>query len=114
MTLTGATDPADRQPMVNQFQSDPAIRFFVANQATGAKGLTLTAATLSIYYSNTFSLEDRLQSEDRNHRIGQENEVTYVDLVSDLKVDHLIQTAIANKMDVAQFVNEGLRVADLL
>ena len=114
MTLTGATDPADRQPMVNQFQSDPAIRFFVVNQATGAKGLTLTAATMSIYYSNTFSLEDRLQSEDRNHRIGQENEVIYVDLVSDLKVDRLIQTAIANKMDVAQFVNEGLRVADLL
>ena len=114
LTLTGATDPAARQPMVNTFQSDPSVRFFVTNQATGGKGLTLTAATLSVYYSNTFSLEDRLQSEDRNHRIGQENEVMYIDLISDLKVDHLIQNALANKLDVANYVGEGLRVTDLL
>jgi hypothetical protein len=30
---------------------------------------TLTLATLAVYYSNTFNLEDRLQSEDRIHQI---------------------------------------------
>lgn len=114
LVLTGGTDPAERQPMVNEFQTNPAKRFFITNQATGGKGLTLTAATLSVYYSNTFSLEDRLQSEDRNHRIGQHNEVTYIDLISDLRVDHLIQNALANKMDVSNYVNAGLRIQDLL
>ncbi len=114
LTLTGAVDPSLRQGLVNEFQSDPAKRFFVANQATGGKGLTLTAATLSVYYSNTFSLEDRMQSEDRNHRIGQENEVLYVDLISDLRVDRLISTALANKQDLHHYVNNDLRVDDLL
>lgn len=113
-TLHGGVKPEHRQPMVDQFQSDPDKRFFIANQATGSKGLTLTAATLSVYYSNTFSLEDREQSEDRNHRIGQENEVLYVDLVSDLKVDHHVVTALLNKKDVSEYVNQGLRVTDLL
>lgn len=113
-TLHGEVPPAHRQPMVDRFQTEPDKRFFVANQATGAKGLTLTAATLSVYYSNTFSLEDREQSEDRNHRIGQENAVTYVDLVSDLKVDHHVVTALLNKKDVSEYVNRGLRVVDML
>jgi SNF2 family DNA or RNA helicase len=114
LVLTGATCPDDRQPMVNTFQSDPSKRFFITNQATGGKGLTLTAATLSVYYSNTFSLEDRLQSEDRNHRIGQENEVLYIDLMSDLRVDRLVLTALENKQSLSAYINEGLRVADLL
>lgn len=113
-TLHGGVRPEDRQPMVDQFQSDPAKRFFIANQATGAKGLTLTAATLSAYYSNTFSLEDREQSEDRNHRIGQENEVTYIDLISDLRVDSHVVTALLNKKDVSEYANQGLRVQDLI
>jgi SNF2 family DNA or RNA helicase len=112
--LHGGVEPEDRQPMVDQFQSDPGKRFFIANQATGAKGLTLTAATLSVYYSNTFSLEDREQSEDRNHRIGQENAVTYVDLISDLKVDSHVVTALLNKKDVSEYTNQGLRVRDLV
>ncbi len=114
LAMTGAVAPADRQFLVNTFQEDPHVRFFVVNQATGAKGLTLTAATLSIYYSNTFSGEDRMQSEDRNHRIGQENEVLYIDLLSDLKVDRLIQRALEMKLGLAEYVNDGLRVQDLL
>jgi SNF2 family DNA or RNA helicase len=107
-------DPSLRQGLVNEFQSDPAKRFFVVNQATGARGLTLTAATLSVYYSNTFSLEDRMQSEDRNHRIGQENEVLYIDLISNLRVDRLISVALANKQDLHHYVNDDLRLDDLI
>lgn len=114
LTLTGEVDPSLRQGLVNEFQSDPAKRFFVVNQATGARGLTLTAATLSVYYSNTFSLEDRMQSEDRNHRIGQENEVLYIDLISNLRVDRLISVALANKQDLHHYVNDDLRLDDLI
>ena len=100
--------------MVDEFQASKHKRWFVVNQQTGAKGITLTAATLSVYYSNTFSLEDREQSEDRNHRIGQENAVTYVDLISDLKVDSHVVTALLNKKDVSEYTNQGLRVRDLV
>lgn len=114
LSLCGSVDSSLRQPMVDEFQINASKRFFVVNQATGAKGLTLTAATLSVYYSNTFSHEDRSQSEDRNHRIGQEFPVTYVDLITNLKVDKLIHAALATKKDVSNFVNDSLHIDDLL
>ena len=108
MSITGAVPPPDRQPMVDQFEASEKLRFLVVNQQTCGKGLTILSALMSVYYSNTFSLEDRMQSEDRNHRIGQHNSVLYVDLQSDLKVDRTVLTALANKMDVSEFVNSNL------
>ena len=65
---------------------DP-LRFFVGQPKTGGYGITLTAANTVIYYSNSYDLEIRLQSEDRAHRIGQTNKVTYVDIISPDTVD---------------------------
>ena len=45
-----------------------------------------------------------MQSEDRAHRIGQVNKVTYVDLVSKDTIDEKIVTALRNKLDLAQEV----------
>ena len=40
-----------------------------------------------IYYANDFNLETRIQSEDRCHRIGQKNPVTYIDLIAEETID---------------------------
>ena len=64
----------------------------------------MTEAKNVIYYSNNFDLEKRLQSEDRAHRIGQTNKVTYVDLVAKDTVDEKIVDALRNKLDLAQEV----------
>lgn len=97
----GATPQEDRQNIVTRFQdpTDP-LRFFVSNK-TGAYGLTLTEARTVIYYSNSYDLEVRLQSEDRAHRIGQTRPVTYVDLMVKGTVDEKIIKALRNKMDIA-------------
>lgn len=71
---------------------------------TGGYGLTLTAANTVIYYSNSYDLELRLQSEDRAHRIGQENKVTYIDLISPKTIDEKIVTALRNKIKIADLV----------
>lgn len=76
-------------------------RVFVGNPAAGATGLTLTAAKTVIYYSNSFKLIDRLQSEDRAHRIGQTNNVLYIDLVAEDSVDEKVVEALRNKLNVA-------------
>ena len=68
---------------------------------TGGYGITLTAATTVIYYSNSYDLEIRLQSEDRAHRIGQRNKVTYVDLVSPETIDEKILEALRDKITLA-------------
>ena len=54
-----------------------------------------------IYYSNNFDLEKRLQSEDRAHRIGQVNKVTYVDIICKDTVDEKIVASLLAKQNIA-------------
>jgi len=93
----GAVNSEDRSKAIKEFQNNPKCRFFVANPSTGGYGLTLTAATLVIYYSNSFDAEHRLQSEERAHRIGQTQKVTYVDLITEGTVDEKIVRALKTK-----------------
>ena len=101
-TYYGATPQDERQEIVNQMQ-DPEnpLRFFVGQARTGGYGITLTQANTVIYYSNSYDLEIRLQSEDRAHRIGQKNNVTYVDLVCPNTIDEKILKALRDKSDIA-------------
>jgi SNF2 family DNA or RNA helicase len=114
IAIFGGVPPEDRQKLVDRFQEDPQVRFVVANQATARMGLTMTAAWLTVYYSNTFSLEDRLQSECRNYRIGQDHRVSYIDLVSDIKIDRNVIRAIAYKREIAEYASDQLSGDDLV
>ena len=101
-TYYGATPQDERQEIVNRFQDkESPLRFFVGQPRTGGYGITLTAANTVIYYSNSYDLEIRLQSEDRAHRIGQANKVTYIDLVSPDTIDEKILKALRGKIDLA-------------
>jgi len=101
----GDTKDSDRQSIVDRFQdSADDLKFFVGNPKTGGYGLTLTASHTVIYYSNDYSLEVRMQSEDRAHRIGQTSKVTYVDLIAEGTVDEKIVKALNNKIDLASQV----------
>jgi SNF2 family DNA or RNA helicase len=120
----GAVSPSARITAVERFQGEKIIidkrtgavlrqepipnaqraRFMVAQQRAGGIGQTWTAANLSFYYSNTFSLEDRLQSEDRPHRIGQKRSVQYTDMEAEGTVDGNIITSLIGKKEVADAV----------
>lgn len=103
MSFYGGTPKDMRSAIIDGFQSGKH-KFFVGQQHSGGYGLTLTAANVMIYYSNDFSLEARLQSEDRCHRIGQEKSVLYVDLESEGTVDSRILEALLNKKELADLV----------
>jgi SNF2 family DNA or RNA helicase len=104
-TLHGETPDSERQKVVESFQDRQSeLRFIVGHPKTGGYGLTLTAATTVIYYSNSYDLELRIQSEDRAHRIGQTNKVTYIDLISPKTVDEKIVRALRNKINIADTI----------
>jgi SNF2 family DNA or RNA helicase len=111
VTYFGDTKDKDRQETVKKFQDPKSpVRFFVANQQTGGYGLTLTAAHTVVYYSNNYDLEKRIQSEDRAHRIGQKNNVTYIDIICEKTVDENIVSSLRNKIDLAsQSLGETLK-----
>lgn len=92
-----------RDKAVNAFQSG-AVRAFVAQTRAGGIGLTLTRAETVIYYSNSFDLEERLQSEDRAHRIGTRKNVIYIDLVAKGTIDEQIVLSLQQKQTIASVV----------
>tara|TARA_Y100000289_G_scaffold44610_1_gene44535 strand:+ start:333 stop:1769 length:1437 start_codon:yes stop_codon:yes gene_type:complete len=105
-TYYGATKQEDRQRCIYDFQNKKNdCRFFIGNTQTGGYGITLTAASTVIYYSNNYDLEKRIQSEDRAHRIGQKNPVLYIDLVAKKTVDEKIIQALRNKVNIAREIS---------
>ena len=107
----GDTSDDERQRIVEDFQKPHSrLKYFVGNPATAGYGITLTEANLVVYYANDFNLETRIQSEDRAHRIGQKNNVTYVDLISEGTIDEKIVKALRAKIDIgAKVLGEEAR-----
>ena len=100
----GLTPQEDRQDYIRKFQNDPECRFIIGTPQTGGYGITLTQANTVIYYSNSYDLEKRLQSEDRAHRIGQKKTVTYIDLIAEDTIDEKIVEALRKKINIASEV----------
>ena len=96
----GGVGKEGRVCAIDRFQTGDA-QVFVGNQQAGGTGITLTAASYMIYFSNNFSLRDRLQSEDRAHRIGQTKNVTYINLAAKGTIDEVIIDALAKKKNIA-------------
>ena len=101
----GDTKDKDRQQIIDRFQdTNSDLMYLVANPKTGGFGLNLFAANTMIYYSNSYDLEVRLQSEDRIHRIGQKNTCTYIDMITEGTVDDKIVKSLRNKINIASTI----------
>ena len=106
----GLTPQDKRQQNIKRFQEDDKCRFFVGTPQTGGYGITLTAASNMIYYSNGYDLEKRQQSEARIDRIGQEKPMTYIDIICEDTVDERIVKALRKKVNIAsQVMGEELK-----
>jgi SNF2 family DNA or RNA helicase len=103
----GGISEDDRIAAIRRIQNDDKIRYFVASRAA-ARGLTLTAAPRSIYHSQSSSLDDRLQSQKRNHRIGTTERVLYTDLEAQCKAspDRKIINALRKNKELADQINQ--------
>jgi len=83
---------------------DSIVKFLIGNPQTAGYGLDLTAATTVIYYSNSFDAEKRNQSEDRAHRIGQTESVTYIDMIAQGTIDEKILQALKAKKNLSDLI----------
>lgn len=106
----GGINDKTREEAIDAFQNG-AAEVFVAQPKAGGIGLTLTAASNVIYYSNSYNLEDRLQSEDRSHRKGTNHKVTYIDIIATNTIDEDISQALQRKENLASVVlNDSARL----
>lgn len=104
VTHYGLDNAKERENALSRFKDDDTCRYFIGTPQCGGRGLTLNNANYVIYYSNSFKLEDRLQSEDRCHRIGQDKNVTYIDLFTPKTIDVIVLSALKDKTNLADSV----------
>lgn len=103
VALSGDTAQAEREEILARFR-DGLVKVFIGQVQAGGTGINLSTASTCVYMSNPFSLGDRLQSEDRLHRIGQKNNVTYIDLVCPGTIDETVVKILRNKKSMADII----------
>lgn len=100
-----------RQENLNKFKNE--YTYLVANKQCGAYGLNLQFCSTIIYYSNDWDYGTRAQSEDRIHRLGQEERVDIIDLCATDTLDKRIIKCLWRKEDLVEsFKGEIKKVKD--
>lgn len=98
----------DRIERVKRFNTDPRYKVFIGQLQTTGIGINLTAASYVVFMTNSYSYGERVQAEDRCHRIGQSKNVTYIDLLYRNSVDINIHRTLRNKESLATMVTKDL------
>ena len=94
IALTSKTK--NRDDIIRDFKDNKIKRLFTHPKLLG-KGLTFVNCTYNIYYSLSFSYEEFRQSQDRIHRIGQDNKCTYIILQGKDTIDEKIYSFLQQK-----------------
>jgi len=95
----GGTTSAEKEISKDRFVNDPECLFHVGNPHSAGIGLTYVVSSTSFYFSRV-AYEKRAQSEDRNHRIGQTKNVTYVDFIAQDTVEEKADAAVARTAEI--------------
>ncbi len=106
----GRKTEKQREEAVEQFKK--CARFLVVTQSTGGHGFNFQELSrYTVFYNNGFKYAERMQSEGRIHRIGQEQRPTYISLYSDSGIDERIEHALYRKGNaVSEFRQEVEKV----
>ena len=99
--LDGSTAPAKRGQLVDQFNNDSSIAFFLISTKAGGTGLNLTGADTVIFYDHDWNPANDNQAQDRAHRIGQTKPVTIYKLISKGTIEEKIIQRQAIKQTLA-------------
>jgi SNF2 family DNA or RNA helicase len=104
----GEMNTAERSKSLAQWRDQG--KYLVITLGTGGHGLTLTEAAYAVYYEQGFKYSERIQSEDRIHRIGQTRRPTYIDIFAECGIEDRIEKALDRKENVvAAFKREMKR-----
>jgi SWI/SNF-related matrix-associated actin-dependent regulator 1 of chromatin subfamily A len=101
VALTGANSKQAGR-VVERFQTDPEIQFFISNFEVGGEGITLDVASLVVFAELHWSPAVMNQAEDRLHRKGQTRQVRVVYFLLEGTLDPKIAAALRRKVQVSR------------
>ncbi len=107
LVLHGATPVARRRALVERFQEDELIPFFVLSLKAGGAGLNLTAASHVIHFDRWWNPAVENQATDRAFRIGQRRNVLVHKFVCRGTIEERIDQLIESKQQLVKDVLEG-------
>ena len=107
LVLHGGTPVKERQRLVDRFQSDESVPFFVLSVKAGGTGLNLTAASHVIHFDRWWNPAVENQATDRAHRIGQRKNVLVHKLICRGTVEERIDELIESKKSLSREILEG-------
>jgi non-specific serine/threonine protein kinase len=107
LVLHGETPVAKRKELVERFQSDESVPFFVLSLKAGGSGLNLTAASHVIHFDRWWNPAVENQATDRAFRIGQTKNVLVHKFVCRGTVEEKIDALIESKKQLSRDLFEG-------
>ncbi len=110
--ITGQTNDADRQAIVNRFQNDDNTKVIIGTIGAMGTGLTLTAGTVEIFMDEPWNRANKEQAEDRCHRVGTTENITIYTLICKDTIDERINELVEKKGALADALVDGKVVAN--
>jgi non-specific serine/threonine protein kinase len=107
LVLHGDTPVKDRRALVQTFQEDETVPFFVLSLKAGGSGLTLTAASHVVHFDRWWNPAVENQATDRAFRIGQKNNVLVHKFVCQGTVEEKIDALIEAKKGLSDDLLAG-------
>lgn len=90
VSVTGSDSQEKKQAAIDKFQNDPECRLIALNYKSGGVGITLTAASRTLFIEFPWTASDCEQAECRAHRNGQKNAVNCYYLLARNTIDERI------------------------
>jgi len=107
LVLSGETRVRERAELVQRFQADEAVPFFVLSLKAGGTGLNLTAATHVVHFDRWWNPAVENQATDRAFRIGQKKGVLVHKIVCRGTVEERIDAMLEDKRQLSRELLEG-------
>ena len=104
VTVTGSDSQEKKQAAIDQFQNNPDCRLIALNYKSGGVGITLTAASRTLFIEFPWTASDCEQAECRAHRNGQKNAVNCYYLLARNTIDERILEIIQKERDDSSVV----------
>ena len=97
LVITGETEDAERQKIVDKFQTDSEYKVIVGTVGALGTGVTLTAGTEVILLDEPWNKAVEEQAIDRCYRIGQKNNITIHTIMCKDTIDERIHELVQKK-----------------
>jgi len=107
LVLHGAIPVKQRRTLVERFQEDETVPFFVLSLKAGGAGLTLTAASHVVHFDRWWNPAVENQATDRAFRIGQKKNVLVHKFVCRGTVEERIDALIESKRGLSKALLAG-------